>query len=167
MPAQHDDLVGQEHRFFDIVRDEQHGGAGRLPDADQFLLQVAAGNGVDRAEGFVHQQKVRLDGQGAGNAYPLRLPTGQLVGPAAAVVPHACQLQRGIDALRLFHAIQPQAFQAVADVAADRAPGHQAAVLEHDGARAASRARLRWETDRTGRGFRQARGGAQQGTAPG
>jgi|GEM_PF-4045575 len=160
--AQHHDLVGQEHGFFDVVRHEQHGRARRLPHPDQLLLQVAAGNGVDRAEGFVHQQQVGLDRQRAGDAHALRLAARQLVRPAAAVVGQAGQLQRRVDTALAFRAIQAQAFQPIADIAAHRAPGHQAAVLEHHRAAAASGPRRRLKAHFARSGLGQPGRGAQQ-----
>ena len=71
-------------------------------------------------------------------------------------------MQRGVDALLPFLAIQAQAFEAVADIAADRAPWHQAAVLEHHRAAAAAGARGRLETDLAAGGVGQAGGRAQQ-----
>src|SRR5207237_1243082 len=54
--AHHHDLARQEHRLGDRVGDEDHGLAGLLPQPQQLLVEVVAGDLVERAERLVHQQ---------------------------------------------------------------------------------------------------------------
>src|SRR5690242_1224896 len=63
--AHHDDARGQEHRFGNRMRDEHHGLAGSLPEPQELLVQVVADDLVQRAEGLVHEQKRRIEGEGA------------------------------------------------------------------------------------------------------
>ena len=76
--AHHDDSVGQTQRLLDIVRDEDHCLPERALDADQFVLQVGAGDGVDGAERFVHQHHFGIGRHGTCDANPLLLPAGEL-----------------------------------------------------------------------------------------
>src|SRR2546430_3608900 len=55
--------IRQIDRLVDVVRDKYDGDVGALPDAKQQHLQVQAGEGINRAERFVHQQDGRFGGQ--------------------------------------------------------------------------------------------------------
>jgi len=46
----------QQHGFVDVVRDHHHRAAGARHDLQQLVLQLCAGQRVQRAEGLVHQQ---------------------------------------------------------------------------------------------------------------
>ena len=67
----HDHAVGKLDGFVDIVRHEDDGAALRLPDAEQFAAHDEPRDGVERAEGFVEKQHVRVDGQRARDLQPL------------------------------------------------------------------------------------------------
>src|SRR5207248_2054936 len=58
--AHHHDLARQEHRLGDRVGDEDHGLAGLFPQPQQLLVEVVAGNLVERAERLVHHQQLGL-----------------------------------------------------------------------------------------------------------
>ena len=51
-----DHAVAEIDRFFKVVGDEHHGGAARLDEAQDFVLQRLPRHGVERAERLVHQQ---------------------------------------------------------------------------------------------------------------
>src|SRR6266849_9893993 len=56
-PVGHDvDHVAEEERLIDVVRDEQHRLAIALPEVRQHLLHDLARQGIQGAEGLVHQQ---------------------------------------------------------------------------------------------------------------
>ncbi len=55
-------------------------------NAPQLDLQAGAGDGVERAEGLVHQHGVGIDRQRARQSDPLLLTTGELGWIATAVV---------------------------------------------------------------------------------
>ena len=74
----HADAVGQQDRLVDVVGDEQHGGAERLPDVEQELLHGEPGLRVERAERLVHQQRARVHDQDAGDADALAHAARQL-----------------------------------------------------------------------------------------
>ena len=66
------------HRFLDVVRDKNHGLRRPLPDVQKLRLHQAAGLRIKRAERLVHQQDLRIEGEGAGDRGPLLHPAGQL-----------------------------------------------------------------------------------------
>src|SRR6185295_14410231 len=59
--AHHHDLARQEHGLGDRVGDEDHCLAGLLPQPQQLLVEVVAGDLVERAKRLVHQQQLRLE----------------------------------------------------------------------------------------------------------
>ena len=76
--AHHQDAVGEDHRLVDTVGDEQHRLAGRLPEAEQLVLQQQACLLVQRAERLVHQKQLRIDGEGAHDRDALAHALGEL-----------------------------------------------------------------------------------------
>ena len=64
IPSQHNHAVRQQHRFFDIVRDDENG-AGRHflaePELEQFIAQVFGREHVEGGERFIHEQNLGLD----------------------------------------------------------------------------------------------------------
>ena len=129
----HHDAVGKQQGFIHIVGHHHGGDAGLLADLHQLLLQVAAGEGIEGAEGLIEQQQPRPDRQGAGNRHPLLHASRQLgrklVGRRAQ--PH--QRQVAVDDLAPLagselrhHPIHRQGH-----VLAHGLPGQQRIVLEH------------------------------------
>ena len=57
-----------------------------LLDVEHLILQVGAGDGIDRAEGFVHQEERRIGRHGAGDADALLLATRELARPPLAIL---------------------------------------------------------------------------------
>ncbi|MCY1353754.1 hypothetical protein D9M68_483180 [compost metagenome] len=78
--AHDDDAVGQFQRLLLVVGDEDRRVAGAVVDLAQPLAQFLPDLGVERAEGLVEQQHVRLDRHGAGERHALALAAGQLGG---------------------------------------------------------------------------------------
>ena len=75
--AAHDeDAVGKEDGFFDGVRDEYGGDALLLPDALQLEIHEAAGDGVERAEGFVEEKEFGVEAERASNGGALAHAAG-------------------------------------------------------------------------------------------
>jgi hypothetical protein len=73
-----DDLVAQQERLVDVVRDEDDGLVEVALQADGLGLQFLADDRVDGAERLVHQQDVGVGGETAGDADALLLPAGEL-----------------------------------------------------------------------------------------
>lgn len=63
---------------------QEHRLGGTLPHLQEQLLHLLAGEGIQCAEGFIHQQHPRVGGQRTSQAHTLLLPTGQLPDTPAA-----------------------------------------------------------------------------------
>jgi len=76
------DARGEEQRFANVVRDEDNGFAEAARERAEFPLELGAGHGIERAEWLVHEKNGRVGGEGACDADPLALATGELAGTA-------------------------------------------------------------------------------------
>ncbi|MNP38421.1 hypothetical protein D3C76_1319330 [compost metagenome] len=132
--AHHQDAVGEEQRFVDIVGDEHHGGADAGPDIQQQLLHAGTGLRVQCAERFVHQQQPWAVDQHPGDFGPLLHTAGQLVGPAPGKVGQPHQLQHFTCLPVTFGPAQALHLQAEGHVVEHATPGQQGMVLEHHAA---------------------------------
>lgn len=77
-----DDARGEKQRFAKIVGDENDGLAQAAGEGAEFALKLGAGDGIECAEGLVHEQDRRIGGKGAGDANALTLATGEFAGTA-------------------------------------------------------------------------------------
>ena len=123
--AEHDDAVGQQDGFFDVVGYEKDGAGGDgllLPQLQEFAAEVLRGEHVEGGEGLVHEKDLRLNNERAGKADTLPHAAGELLGEgglkavqtdgvddaqaalASLVGAHAACLQRG---LHIFEHSQP------------------------------------------------------------
>ena len=73
-----DDARGEEKRFAQIVGDEDNGFAEAAGEGAEFALELGAGDGIERAEGLVHQKDGRIGGEGTSDADALALAAGKL-----------------------------------------------------------------------------------------
>ena len=81
MPVFHNYDVGSECQCFpDIVCDKNDGHSQFAVNTGNFGLQHFSGDFVDGSERFVHEQDVRIGGQGACNSYSLALSSGEFRG---------------------------------------------------------------------------------------
>jgi len=71
-------LVGQQHRFVDVVGHEDDRLAQAGMQSLQLDLKPLAGERVHGAEGFVHEQDGRVGRERPGHADPLCLAAGEL-----------------------------------------------------------------------------------------
>ncbi len=135
--------------------DEDDGGAGAREDVHEEVLHLGAGLGVERPEGFVHEDGARARGEGAGQLHALALPARELVRELVRVPVQADPLQplpgdpppgppggtgqiehggaagpAGCPALLLGRAPRAPDGEREFDVGPDRAPGEQGVVLE-------------------------------------
>ena len=79
---QHNDAVGEQDGFFNVVGDDEDapGGHGLLgPELEEFAAQVLGRENVERGEGLIHEQDLRLDDQGPGKADPLLHAAGEFL----------------------------------------------------------------------------------------
>ena len=80
-PLLHDhDLVAEQERLVDVVRDEHDGLAELALQSQQLLLQFGAHDRVDGAERLVHEQDVRVDRESPRDADALLLAARELAG---------------------------------------------------------------------------------------
>jgi hypothetical protein len=124
------------------VGHQQRGDPGAAAQVQEHLLQVAAGDGVERAKGLVEQHHARFGRQGTRHGHPLTLPAGELVRPAGAErrrrQPHQVERAHG-GRLGIGAAHQPRHQRRVAQ---HRPVRQQAALLRHVADTAAQRDRV-------------------------
>src|ERR1700730_10095448 len=140
--VRHDvDHVAQEDRLVDVVRDKEHGLPIPLPEVGEHLLHDLAGQGVQGAEGLVHQQHLRIVRQRPSDRHPLLHATGESlrVGLGEPVQLHqADQFTRLTFSLGFWGALD---LEAELDVAPNREPRVQRVRLEHHAPIGAGRVR--------------------------
>ncbi len=127
-------LGRQEDRLLDLVRDEERHLPRPRPDRQDQLLNLLAGEGVERAERLVHEQHARIGGERPGNADALLHAAGELVDPLPREVGKPDEVEHRAGprlALGPRHALHPQA---EGDVLQHAEPGHQGVALEHHAA---------------------------------
>ncbi len=125
-------MVGHPRRLLHVVRhDDDRHVRGDLGDG---LLDPAGGCRVKGRAGLVHQQHIRLDGQGAGDTQPLLLPARQRptrrAQPGADLVPQPGPQQAPLHQGFLVLALDPGKLQAARDVVKDRHGGERVGLLE-------------------------------------
>jgi hypothetical protein len=76
------DARGEQERFAEIMSDEDDGLAEAAGQGAEFALQFGAGDGIERAEGLVHEKYRRVSSKGAGDADALALAAGEFTGAA-------------------------------------------------------------------------------------
>ncbi len=128
---QQDQISGEEYGFFDVMGNQEHRLGRAAPDLQQQLLHLFAGEGIEGAEGFVHQQHTRVCRQGARQADASLLAAGELPDTAAVETRQVHQREHfpgTYFTLGLGYAGQ---FEAEADIGQHILPGQQRIVLEH------------------------------------
>ncbi len=80
------DAVAEVESFIEVVGDEEDGFLEAREKTAEHVLHLGAGEGIERAEGFVHQENCGFGGEGAGKADTLALPAGELMGMARGKV---------------------------------------------------------------------------------
>ena len=130
MRPHHHDAVGQHDRLLDVVGDHDQRRLRVGPQVEQVILQVDAGEGIERRERLVEQQHLRPRHQRARDRDALRLAAGQFARPDARLVGQADAVERARDAriaLRLRAVLEAEA-----DIVGDGEPRQQARLLEDD-----------------------------------
>jgi len=77
-----DNARGEEQGFAQIVGDEDDGLAEAAGEGAEFALELGARDGIERAEGLVHQKDGRIGGESAGDTDALTLAAGKFAGAA-------------------------------------------------------------------------------------
>lgn len=71
------DARGEQESFANVVSDEDDGLIEAASEGAEFALKFRARDGIERAEGLVHEQDGRIGGEGAGDADALALAAGK------------------------------------------------------------------------------------------
>lgn len=74
-----DDPVAELHGLVEVVGDDDDRLLQLLLDLDQLVLQPLPRDGIDRAEGLVHEEHGRVGGEGAGHSDALLLAAGEFL----------------------------------------------------------------------------------------
>ena len=134
MRQQADDAVAEIDRFVEVVGHEDHGGAAGRHQRQHLVLQSLPRHRVQRAERLVHQKRLRLLRQAAGDLQALLHAAGHFGRVFAGVAGQADGAQQFLDAGRALGRRHAAGFQRQRDVARRGAPRQQrlAVILEHD-----------------------------------
>ncbi len=129
-----DDAVGEEDRLVDVIGDQHHRLPLRLPDRGDLVLELGAGQRVERRERLVEEEEVGLRRQGACHGDALAHAAGQLRRPAVTGVIEADEGDVAVDPrlARGAALLGEERIDRERDVALDRQPRHQRIGLEHD-----------------------------------
>ncbi len=131
---QHENAVAHEHRFLDVVRDDQH----RLdrhpalrPQVEQVGTQRFGRQHVECRERLVHQQDRRVDDERAREAHALAHPARQLARIRVLEAVETDQVDRGKRALAPLARTDAERFQPGFHVLQHGQPREQREGLEH------------------------------------
>jgi hypothetical protein len=80
---QQHDAGSEEQSFTQIMRNKNDCFAQTVREGAEFALELGAGDGIECAEGLVHEENRRVGGEGAGDADALPLATREFAGAAA------------------------------------------------------------------------------------
>ena len=116
-------------RFIDVVRHEDRGHALRFDDAHDLFLHFHAREGVERAEGFIHQQDFDLIGERAGLGYALRHAAGELRRPCPFESLQASERHK-ISDNHLLVALEPARVKTETDILINGEPREERIVLK-------------------------------------
>ena len=131
-PRRHqDDPVAEKERLLEIVGNEDNRPFRHQPELAQLLLQALLRHDVERAEGLVHQQHIRIGGVTARQVDALFHSAGQLRGHALRKSARPTSATYGHDGSDLGGRTAAHS-QAVADVVLDRHPREYGVLLEDD-----------------------------------
>ena len=134
--AEHDDAIGQQHGFFNVVGDDEDGlgGHGFLgPQLQQFAAQVLGGEHVERGERLVHEEHFRLDDQGARKADALPHAAGKLLGIRGLEAVETDRVEHLHAAVAALGGGNAARLQRSLDVFKHGEPGKEREALKHDG----------------------------------
>src|SRR5712691_11003219 len=90
-PAHQQHTVSQEHRFSNVMSDKHHRLRAMMPHLEQLQVQLFAGNGIERAKRFIHEQYRGLEQERARQGDTLLHTPRELVGTMASEVTQAQQ----------------------------------------------------------------------------
>src|ERR1044071_2457643 len=110
------DAVAQLQRLLLVVRDEEGGHVDVAQQCAYLAAESDADLRVERAEGLVEEEHLRLVGESARNRDALLLPAGELRGELPALVCEVDEFEQALDLLLPLAPLAPADAEAVADV---------------------------------------------------
>ena len=128
-----DDLVREINGLVHVVRYHDGGHAGLLPDAQDLILHIHSGEGVECAERLVEQQHLGPADKGACERGALAHAARKLMRIGVLKALEADHFDELIDAV-LFLLVDAAGAQAEGDIVVDRQPREQRVLLEHEAA---------------------------------
>ncbi len=96
---QDENSVGKFEGLLLIMGDEERGDLHFAEERANFASKVEAGDGIERAEGFVEEERPGFEGQGARQGHALSLPAGELRRIFCSMFAQADQTEHVIDGL--------------------------------------------------------------------
>ncbi len=152
---QHDDAIRQQHRFFDVVRDDENRARRHLlakPQLEQFVAQVFRREHVECGKGLIHEQDFGLNHQRTREADALFHAARKLLRVSALEAIQSDGIENAQGAFVALHSRHTASFERRFDVVEHSEPGKQSKALEDDGhARVLRRDGLPMPQDRTRR----------------
>ena len=132
-PGGHDDdPVGQIDALENRMRDEDDRPAEFLPEVQEIVVELEAGDLVESGEGFVHQQELRLGDEGTGDRYPHLHAARQFARVAVGEAFEADHPERVHDVVARVGLRQSLEPERQVDVGEDAGPRHQGRLLEDE-----------------------------------
>jgi len=134
--AEHDDAIGEQDGFFNVVGDQEDGlgGHGLVgPELEQFRAEVLGGEHVEGAEGLVHEENLRLDDEGAGKADALLHAAGELLGVSSFKAVEADGVKHLHAAGAALDGVDAASLKRGLDIFKDREPGEEREALKDNG----------------------------------
>src|SRR6266850_704763 len=131
--GEQNDAVTQADGFTHVVSDEDDGLTMLAPDSLDVTVQLFACQGVERAEGFIHQEDAGVWRQGPSQGHALFHAAGQFMDIGMHELLEADEFKKILGLLTAFRRAQPiNEFEAEEDVSEDRQPWKQRRFLKHD-----------------------------------
>ena len=109
--------------------DEHDGGLGFQPDLLNQPVHFLTGKGIERAKGFIHQQNLRAQRQGADHGGALLHAAGQFAGKALLEPCQPDAVHQMVDPAAVWR--DPLDLEREQDVVDQGAPGQQVRLLKH------------------------------------
>ena len=131
-PVLHDcDPVTDTDRLVQIVSDENRGLSHHRCQLHELVLELAADQRIQGAEGLVHQEDIGIGRERAAQPHPLLHAPRELVGEAVLPTVELHQVEHALGLFPALSLAETAYFQGLGDVVAHRPMRHQAEVLEH------------------------------------
>jgi hypothetical protein len=163
--TQHHNAVGHTHGLVNIMRHHQHRARWHrllAPQAQEFLAQVGRRQHVQRAEGLVHEQQLRLDDQRTRKANTLAHSAGEFFGVGILEAIQTDQVDRRQGAPEALGLCERLCLEPQFHILQHCEPGEEGEGLEYDRhVRVGSRLRGAPKEHLAGRGCQKPRQNAQ------